>query len=238
MSKIIVGNWKMNSTLSNAKELTSDLVSLSQKQSTQATVVICPPYPYLNVVASVLTKSTLKLGAQDCSNVTNGAHTGQVSAAMLKDLSCGYVILGHSERRTQMAETSNLIVEKILRVLEVGLIPIVCVGESIENREEGSAVDTVMAQVKAIFHPSCLLAYEPVWAIGTGKIPSGDQIEEIHQALAQSYPSTDILYGGSVKASNATEILSIPDVGGLLVGGASLQAEEFWAIAQASNEIY
>ena len=238
MSKIIVGNWKMNGTLSNAKELTTDLVALSQKNSTKATVVICPPYPYLNVMASMLAKSTLKLGAQDCSSATNGAHTGQVSAAMLKDLSCSYIILGHSERRTQMAETSKIIAEKIQRVLEAGLIPIVCVGESLTDREDGSAVDVVMSQAKAIFHPSCLLAYEPVWAIGSGKVPSGDQIGEMHQALAQSYPSTDVLYGGSVKSSNATEILSIPDVGGLLVGGASLQADEFWAIAQASNEVF
>ncbi|MGI4851588.1 MAG: triose-phosphate isomerase [Janthinobacterium lividum] len=238
MSKIIVGNWKMNGTLSNAKELTTDLVALSQKNSTQATVVICPPYPYLSIAASALSKSTLKLGAQDCSSATNGAHTGQVSATMLKDLSCSYVILGHSERRTQMAETSKIIAEKIQRVLEAGLIPIVCVGESLTDRESGSAVDVVMSQAKAIFHPSCLLAYEPVWAIGSGKVPSGDQIEEMHQALAQSYPSTDILYGGSVKSSNATEILSIPNVGGLLVGGASLQADEFWAIAQASNDVF
>lgn len=237
MSKIIVGNWKMNGTLSSTKDLTAELVALSQKQSTQATVVICPPYPYLGAAASILASSTLKLGAQDCSNMPNGAYTGQVSASMLKDLSCSYVILGHSERRTQMAETSKIITEKIQRVLEAGLIPIICVGESLKDREQGSAVDVVMTQAKAVYHPSCLLAYEPIWAIGSGKVPSGDQIEEIHQSLAQNYPSTDILYGGSVKASNAMEILSIPGVNGLLVGGASLQAEEFWAITQASNDV-
>lgn len=238
MSKIIVGNWKMNGTLSGAKEMTSRLVTLSQMHSTQATVVLCPSYPYLEAVATILAKSTLKLGAQDCASVTNGAHTGQVSAAMLKDLSCSYVILGHSERRTQMAENAQLIAEKIQRVLEVSLIPIVCVGESLIDREAGHAVDVVMAQADAVFHPSCLLAYEPVWAIGSGQIPSKDQIEEMHQALAQHYPSTDILYGGSVKSSNAAEILSIANVGGLLVGGASLQVDEFWAIAQASHEVF
>ena len=235
MSKIIVGNWKMNGTLSSVREITTKLVTLSQEQSTQATVVLCPSYPHLESTAAILAKSTLKLGAQDCASTPNGAYTGQVSAAMLKDLACGYVILGHSERRTQMAENAALIGEKIQRVLEAGLIPIVCVGEKSKDRDEERAVDIVMAQAEAVFHPSCLLAYEPVWAIGSGQIPSRNQIEEMHQALAQSYPSTDILYGGSVKSSNAAEILSIENVGGLLVGGASLHVNEFWSIVQASN---
>lgn len=235
MNKLIVGNWKMNGTMTSARNLAAELVTFQKNKPVQVTVVVCPPYPYLGVVALRLMDSSLRWGAQDCAAHENGAFTGQVSAAMLKDMSCQYVIVGHSERRSQGNETDEHILQKAQKALAAGLTPIICLGENLQEREQGKAVDVVLSQAQqAIPEGKCIIAYEPVWAIGTGKVPTASQIEEIHQALAKKKPGLPLLYGGSVKAGNAAEILKIPHVNGLLVGGASLNAAEFWAIAEAA----
>lgn len=235
MNKWIVGNWKMNGTMVSCRDLAAELVALQRKKPVHAIVVVCPPYPYLGLVALRLMDSSLHLGAQDCSAHEAGAFTGQVSVAMLQDLSCRYIIVGHSERRTQLNESSDLILQKAQQSLAAGLTPIICVGENLQERETGKAIDVVLSQARqAVPQRECLIAYEPVWAIGTGKTPNVSQIGEIHQALTQENPGIPILYGGSVKSSNASEILDIPHVKGLLVGGASLDAAEFWRIAEAA----
>ena len=189
-------------------------MTLEREKPVRATVVVCPPYPYLGVVALRLMDSSLHLGGQDCSAHEAGAFTGQVSAKMLKDLSCEYVIVGHSERRAQLNENNDLIRQKVQQSLAAGL--------------------TLSQVQQAVPKGECLIAYEPVWAIGTGKTPNASQIREIHQMIARQNPGTPVLYGGSVKSSNASEILAIPHVHGLLVGGASLDTAEFWKIAKAA----
>jgi triosephosphate isomerase len=236
MKKWIVANWKMNGTLESARRLATELVELSHTNPFSAHIVICPPFPHLGIVALRLTSSSLELGAQDCSAYEEGAYTGQVSASMLKDIACRYVILGHSERRTSMKEDDALVHQKAQAALIAGLTPIICVGETLEEREQGKAIETVISQVKqAVPKGKCLIAYEPVWAIGTGKSPNSAQIQEINQAIAKESPENGILYGGSVKSANAPEILCIPHVNGLLIGGASLNAHEFWKIVEASQ---
>jgi triosephosphate isomerase len=235
MNKWIVGNWKMNGMMGSCRDLAAGLVTLEREKPVRATVVVCPPYPYLGVVALRLMDSSLHLGGQDCSAHEAGAFTGQVSAKMLKDLSCEYVIVGHSERRAQLNENNDLIRQKVQQSLAAGLTPIICIGENLEERETGKAIDVVLSQVQqAVPKGECLIAYEPVWAIGTGKTPNASQIREIHQMIARQNPGTPVLYGGSVKSSNASEILAIPHVHGLLVGGASLDTAEFWKIAKAA----
>ena len=237
----------MNGSLEMARTVAARLVELCHESPVapeQGRVVVCPPYLYLGMVGLKMMDSTLLLGAQDCSTEQKGAFTGQVSAAMLKDLGCSYVIVGHSERRTHLHETNLDIQKKAEQAVLSGLTPIICVGESWADREAGNAKEIVLEQVRASLphldtsveksseSPLCILAYEPVWAIGTGKVPTEDQIQEIHDALDDAFKETPVLYGGSVNADNAKRILDLPHVGGLLVGGASLDPETFWKIAQ------
>lgn len=198
-----------------------------------ADVALCPPFTLLE--AAIALAGGLKIGAQDCRAGGDGAFTGDINAAMLKDLGCTYVIVGHSERRQGHGETDAQIRAKADSALAAGLIPIVCVGETLDQREAGEAANVVRAQIaQSAPADDCVLAYEPVWAIGTGLTPTPDQIAEIHAiAKAQRAAPTAVLYGGSVKPANAAEIFAVAGVDGALVGGASLKAADFIAILRA-----
>jgi triosephosphate isomerase len=199
-----------------------------------AEVVICPPAIYLRDIAALLKGTPLKLGGQDCHPEPQGAFTGDISAGMLKEAGCEYVLAGHSERRQYHGETDALVAAKTARALAEGLTPIVCVGESLAERDAGQAEQVVAAQVRAALGAP-VFAYEPVWAIGSGRTPTAGDIAAMHRAiLVVAGEGARVLYGGSVKPANAQEILSIPGVSGVLVGGASLNAQDFRAIIAAA----
>ncbi len=243
MTSLIVANWKMNMSPLEARDLTVSLADRSSDLS--VTVCICPPFAYLSLVQGRFMSASFLLGAQDCSPSENGAHTGDVSAQMLKELGCSFVIVGHSERRGDHHETDALVKAKANRVQAHDMIPIVCVGESFEEREAGKTLDVIKQQLEGSLplqktFESLVIAYEPVWAIGTGKVPSLSEIQEVHafirsflRSISSEATQCRLLYGGSVKANNAAEILALSDVNGLLVGGASLKAEEFLSICRA-----
>ncbi|NOT75131.1 MAG: triose-phosphate isomerase [Cyclobacteriaceae bacterium] len=243
-TKIIAGNWKMNKNLDEAKALAVEVKNLVSKEITgNAKIILCVPYPFLISVKDQLTQSSISVGAQNCSEHDSGAYTGEVSAAMLSSMSIPYVILGHSERRQYFGEEGKLLAQKVDKVLANNLIPIFCCGEPLEIREKGTHESLVRQQVEeSLFHLSAdalkkvVIAYEPVWAIGTGKTATSQQAQDMHAVIrkqlagkygedvAQTIP---ILYGGSVKPDNAKEIFSCQDVNGGLVGGASLKAKDF-----------
>lgn len=227
MSKIIVANWKMNGSSEFIDSFFSDFTNPETNN-----LIICPPLPYLSLVKN----KGVTVGGQNCSQYTSGAFTGDVSAAMLRDMGCDYVIVGHSERRQYHSESNDLVRAKANAALEAGLIPIICVGESKEIRESGNHIETVLNQTKesiATQTGQFMLAYEPIWAIGTGLTASIDDITEMHAALRQLLPSTPLLYGGSVNSGNSNEIMSIPNVDGVLVGGASLKPDTLMEILRA-----
>ncbi len=247
MGKLIVGNWKMNGLVVDSRERAMQLViAVKNQKPASFQMVLCPPATMIGSIAPLLKDSGVYLGGQDCHAQSSGAFTGDVSAAMLKDLECSYVILGHSERRALHNESSETVLAKAKAAHAAGLRAIICVGESESERMSGQAAKVISDQLKASIPASAtpdntVIAYEPVWAIGTGKTASAQDIQEMHalirQQLAQQVIKGEkmpILYGGSVKASNASEILHIAHVDGVLVGGASLKADEFLAIAQAS----
>ena len=223
-------------------------LKLAVKPATQAAYVVCAPFPYLAQLATELQGTGIEWGAQDLSEHDSGAYTGEVSGAMLAEFGCRYVIVGHSERRSLHAETDAQVAAKMATALRHGLTPIVCVGESLAERESGQTAAVVSRQLDALMVQgtgalgASVLAYEPVWAIGTGRTASPDQAQEVHALLRERVARADvktaavlpILYGGSVKAANAVELFSMPDVDGGLVGGASLQAAEFAAICAAA----
>lgn len=240
MTKLIVANWKMNGTKENTHGFCHKINALSQETNTKNTLVICPPAPYLDILKNDLKTSEIKLGAQDCSAALEGAYTGEVSAQMLADIGCNYVLIGHSERRQHHQEFNDLLSKKIHQALEAGLQPIFCIGESDADYEANGTQDVLKKQLKALRdfkeNKSIVVAYEPVWAIGTGKVASLEDIQNtcsfIKEALFNDHAlSPPILYGGSVKGDNSAAILSLLAVGGVLVGGASLKADEFWKIA-------
>jgi triosephosphate isomerase (TIM) len=204
-------------------------------------VIVCPPFPLLYSVAYILKDSVVNLGAQNCHAEREGAYTGEVSAAMLTEASCTHVILGHSERRAACQETDAEVKKKAKIAMECGLIPIICVGETQAEREAGEAEDVVAAQAKGSLPENAqkdefLLAYEPVWAIGSGLTPEVSEIEAMHACVQRAVAApVTVLYGGSVKAENARTILAIPGVGGVLVGGASLNAEAFASIIMSAD---
>jgi triosephosphate isomerase len=250
MKKLIAGNWKMNTTQVEAKSLVQGLKDKLSGSGHQDTfqMVICPPTIWLHDVLSILgTSHMMAVGGQDCHASDKGAYTGNISAPMLKEIGCTYVIVGHSERRQFHNETNAQVKAKAQAAIKQGLIPIICVGEIEEERLSGSQ-EFVVGQQLAESLPESLpesgayvVAYEPVWAIGTGKTATTEDVRTMHgfirQVLAKMVDQPDkvaILYGGSVKASNAVEILGTVNVDGVLVGGASLQLDEFWAIAQAA----
>ncbi len=244
----IAGNWKMNTSLSEAKALAGGLVAAIG--SVEAVdLAVCPPFVYVPAVVEAVKGSKIAVGAQDMFYEDNGAFTGEISTAMLKDVGCRYAILGHSERRHVIGESDELINRKVVKALSDGLLPIFCVGELLEEREAGKTWDVVERQVRIGLEgvskadaSRVTVAYEPVWAIGTGKTASPEQAQEVHamirKLLGELYgPETAdvvrIQYGGSVKPSNARELLALPDVDGALVGGAALKVEDFAGIVKA-----
>ncbi len=239
--RIVAGNWKMNGDISLVKEFKAGLTSVDGVD-----VVLCPPNVYLGLGGA---GGEHALGAQDCSEFKDGAHTGDISVGMLKELGCKYVIVGHSERRQDHNESNELVAAKTKAVIEGGLTPIVCVGEPLEVREAGGVFSFVAAQLVAVidacgedFLTKSVVAYEPIWAIGTGKTASPEQAQEVHRFIrdellkvSDSAESTSILYGGSVKPENAQALFSQPDINGGLIGGASLQLESFSKICHAAG---
>lgn len=245
---IIAGNWKMNCTVSETENLIKKLLS-GDSTSKRASVLVCPPFLSLPRAAELLKNSHISLGGQDMSEHDNGAYTGDVSARMLLTVGCTHVILGHSERRQYHSESDRLINAKAGKALAAGLIPIVCIGETLQQREAGRTEDVVGTQLDGVLEgftarqlESIVLAYEPVWAIGTGKTATPDMAEAVHRFVRDRVTNIDakvgeripILYGGSVKADNAAGLLSQPNIDGALVGGASLKAEEFIGIIKAA----
>ncbi len=244
--KLIAGNWKMNGLGASLADV-EVLCTALQSQPAACRVALCPPSTLVERMARTTAGSPIEIGGQDCRVESHGAFTGDVSAAMLKDAGATLVILGHSERRQGYGESDLLVSAKAETALAAGLAPIVCVGETLEQREAGRAVEVVRSQVMAslplaITGRAFAVAYEPVWAIGTGLTPTLEQIEEVHRAvraamierLGLGIAATPILYGGSVKPDNAAEILAVPEVGGALVGGASLKASDFLGIIRGA----
>lgn len=242
--KLIVGNWKMNGSLATNQTLLETLKA--HHDPALAHVAVCPSFPYLAQAQAVLSGSSIDWGAQDVSPEASGAFTGDVSAAMLRDFGCRYVIVGHSERRHGRGESDDLVASKAVRALSAGLTPIVCVGETFQDREAGRAEFVVKRQLSAVIHAvghcasEIVVSYEPVWAIGTGLSATPEQAQAIHAVLrAQLRAATPlsvrnrILYGGSMTPVNAHALLAQPDIDGGLVGGASLVAEQFLAILAA-----
>jgi len=243
---LIAGNWKMNGLATALDEARAVAAALDQRPAA-ARVALFPPATLLHRMAEAVEGSAVLVGGQDCHPKTSGAHTGDISAEMIADAGGGLVIVGHSERRTDHVETSALVASKAQAAAAAGLEPIICVGEALEQRQAGEAIAFVVAQVRESLPASLAgqafnLAYEPIWAIGTGHVASVDNIIEMHAAIRAELVArfgeqgrvTPILYGGSVKPENAREILAAPEVGGALVGGASLKAKDFLAIVEAA----
>ena len=245
---IVAGNWKMNTTLEEGVGLAKDVNEALKHAEVECDVVICVPFTHLASVNAVI-DTKLGLGAENCADHKSGAYTGEVSASMVASTGATYVILGHSERRQYYGETAETLKEKVALALDNNLTPIFCIGEVLEQRENGSYLDVVKSQIEdALFGLSAaefsklILAYEPVWAIGTGKTATDDQAQEMHahirSVIAGKYgkeiaDNTSILYGGSCKPSNARALFAKPDVDGGLIGGASLDAESFMGIVTA-----
>ncbi len=245
---VVAGNWKMNTTLEEGVELANQINSLLKGKTVNCDVVVCVPFTHLTSVNAVLEPELVKLGAENCSEHEKGAYTGEVSAAMVKSTGATHVILGHSERRQYFGENNEQLLAKTKLALANGLTPIFCVGEVLEERENGSYNEVVKGQVEALFELSAedfgkiIIAYEPVWAIGTGKTATAEQAQDMHahirKVVEEKYgkevaEDTSILYGGSCKPTNAKELFAKPDVDGGLIGGAALQAESFLGIIEA-----
>ncbi|HZT90170.1 MAG TPA: triose-phosphate isomerase [Stellaceae bacterium] len=239
--RLIAGNWKMNGLHADGVDLATALARRSKdNRLAGCELLVCPPATLLTAVAAAIADSGIALGGQDCHAAEKGAYTGDISAEMLKDAGCSHVILGHSERRQGHGESNGDVRAKALAAWRAGLVAIVCVGETRAEREGGRALAVVEAQLAGSLPDGAaasrlVIAYEPVWAIGTGLTPTLTDIAEVHAAIRRRIPEgTRILYGGSVNPRNAREILSQADVDGALVGGASLKADDFWAIADAA----
>jgi len=243
--KLVVGNWKMHGSHPANAEL---LAGVLQSRPFGADVAVCVPFPYLSETAVALASSELRWGAQDVSAHEQGAYTGEVSAAMLHEFGCRYAIVGHSERRAYHGEGDQLVADKAKAALARGITPIVCVGETLQQREAGETEAVVKRQLSAVIHTlahcigEVVVAYEPVWAIGTGRTASPEQAQQVHALLrAQLHAATPhaddmkLLYGGSVKADNAAQLFAQPDIDGGLIGGASLKAADFVAICRAAG---
>jgi triosephosphate isomerase len=243
MPQLIAGNWKMHG-------LAADAVALAKGVAAGAgglpcELLVCPPFVHLAAVAQALAGSPVALGGQDCHQAKQGAHTGDISAPMLRDVGATWVVVGHSERRQNHGETDELVREKVLAAVETGLTPIVCVGETADQRAGGQETEVVGWQLSGSLPKpfAGVVAYEPVWAIGTGKTATEDDVatmhafirEELVRQFGDAGQGIRILYGGSVRPANAGSLLAVPHVGGALVGGASLKAEEFLAIARAAQ---
>jgi triosephosphate isomerase len=248
---LVAGNWKMHGDEARNRELVAGIID-GAPAADNVRLLVCPPFPYLATVASQLQGSSVELGAQNVSEHESGAYTGEVAPAMLRDVGCGYVIVGHSERRALYGESSLQVADKMAAALGAGLVPILCVGETLEEREAGNTEDVVGAQLAAALErngiaafTAAVIAYEPVWAIGTGKTATPEQAQDVHRYIRSVLEKQDasvaekvqILYGGSVKGDNAAGLFGMPDIDGGLIGGASLKAADFLAIARAAAEI-
>lgn len=250
----VAGNWKMHGTRKENAALLDGLL-LGLPPQPKAEIAVCPPFVYLWEAARLLNQSSVLLGAQSVCAESVGAFTGEVSASMLKDVGCQYVIVGHSERRAIYKEDDSLVARKFLAVQAQGMTPILCLGESLEERDRGQTMSVVTRQLSAVLTlagvqamRNAIVAYEPVWAIGTGKNATPAQAQEVHAHIracvaaqengndAKIAPALRVLYGGSVKAANAAEIFSMPDVDGGLIGGAALKVDEFLKICAAAQE--
>ena len=245
---LVAGNWKMNGSTAANLELCDGIVS-DLPTSDRVELLVCPPFPYLESTGRKLAGTSVSLGAQTVSQHASGAYTGEVSAGMLKDLGCEYVIVGHSERRAMMHESNEVVARKFRAAQGEALTPILCVGETLEERTSDRMEEVVAAQLEAVLDEvgvdafgTAVIAYEPVWAIGTGRTASPEQAQEAHRHIRNILAGLDvdiangvqILYGGSVKGDNASGLFSMPDIDGGLIGGASLKAAEFLAIARGA----
>jgi triosephosphate isomerase (TIM) len=245
--KLVAGNWKMNGLRADGLALARALVEKADAERPRSELVLCPPATLLMAIAEAIRGSSIALGGQDCHGEPKGAHTGDIGAPMLRDVGCQYVILGHSERRTNHHESDALVRAKVTAALAARLVPILCVGETAEERDRGEALAVVSRQLAGSLPDGVggavlVIAYEPVWAIGTGRTPTTDDVAAVHAHIRRELAgkvgeptATRILYGGSVKPGNAGELLSVANVDGALVGGASLIADDFWAIAKAAG---
>lgn len=240
--KIIVANWKMNCLQGDVGQYLDTFIMKIAEKRFEHEIILCPAHIHLSFVSERALDSTLfKVGAQDCAGAEKGAFTGDVSGAMIKDAGADYVLIGHSERRQYHHEDNTLLRRKVDQALKNGLCPIFCVGETLQEREEGRTHDIIEAQLSVLddlSHGRIIVAYEPVWAIGTGLIPSVKDVAKVHQAIADilnkfGLTSTAILYGGSVTPDNAASFLLSPLIGGLLVGGASLDPDSFYRIVSS-----
>ncbi len=249
-SPLVVGNWKMYGCTDDVRSLLEGLCK--EELPAKAGVAVCPPFPYIGFAQALLADTGIAWGAQNlCANsAAEGAFTGEVSASMLVDMKCRYVIVGHSERRTYYHDTDDLVAEKFINAQSTGLEPILCVGENLEQREAGETLAFVEQQILAVLDKvgieafeKAVIAYEPIWAIGTGRTASPEQAQEVHAHIRSVLAKKDeliadnmsLLYGGSVKAENAAQLFAKPDIDGALVGGASLKAADFAAICRAAE---
>ncbi|MEL7186717.1 MAG: triose-phosphate isomerase [Pseudomonadota bacterium] len=245
---LVAGNWKMNGSAASSESLVAGIVAgIPEGDGFQ--LLVCPPYPYIAAVVQQVEGTGIAVGAQNVSEHEAGAYTGEVSPGMLKDIGCGYAIVGHSERRSLYGESSAQVAAKFEAAQAAGLIPILCVGETLEEREAGTTEAVIDEQLDAVFDQvgvgamaNAVIAYEPVWAIGTGKTATPEQAQDVHRHIRERVASMDsglaekiqILYGGSMKADNAPGLLGMSDIDGGLIGGASLKAEDFLGIAEAA----
>jgi len=245
---LVAGNWKMNGSVASNAALLDGIIAGAPSADT-VELLVCPPFPYLAAVADRISGSGIALGAQNLSQHESGAYTGETAGSMLRDVGCEFVIVGHSERRALMGETSEIVAEKFQAALHAGLKPILCVGETLSQREAGQTEAVIDEQLNAVLDRSgidafadAVIAYEPVWAIGTGMTASPEQAQDVHRHIRKSLESRNesvaagvqILYGGSVKGDNAAGLFAKPDIDGGLIGGASLKSADFLAIAEAA----
>ena len=245
---LIAGNWKMNNIKDDAKKLASKLAKqMINKKKPKFDFVVCPPSPLINLVVDILEGSGIKVGSQDNSHMMSGPHTGDTSPLLLKNLGCSYAIVGHSERRANCGDDDRIVKAKAESAIDAGMIAIVCIGETLTQRKSGHAISTNRKQLlgsipKGATAKNTVIAYEPIWAIGTGEVATPAQAQEIHASIrselikALGTKEADrmrILYGGSMKPNNAKELIVLPDVDGGLIGGASLTASDFWDITKA-----
>ena len=243
---IVAGNWKMNASKDSVESLVTDI--LSGASDVSAEIIVCAPFPYLSQVEVLIEGSNLMLGAQNLNVNASGAFTGEVSAEMIKDFGANHVIVGHSERRSLYGETSEIVAEKTKAAIDSGLTPILCLGESLDQRESGKTESVVSQQLNKVIKMvgieafnNIIVAYEPVWAIGTGMTATPEQAQAVHKFIRDLLASSDqdiadktaILYGGSMNAGNAVELISCADIDGGLIGGAALKAEDFLQICKA-----
>ena len=246
--KLIAGNWKMNGLKADGLALAKGIAEkLKAGPAPACDLLVCPPFTLIAPVADAVAGSGLAVGGQDCHAKTSGAHTGDTSPAMLADLGCAYAIVGHSERRTDHAESDEVVKAKAVAAQAAGLVAIVCIGETLAQRDAGQTIAVNQSQLRGSLPEGAtpantVIAYEPVWAIGTGRVATPAQAQEVHAAIraeltailgGEAASKMRILYGGSMKPDNASELLALPDVDGGLIGGAALKVADFWAIAES-----